>query len=355
MRQVGRPVTTEPTALRAPNIRDVAREAGVSYQTVSRVLNDSPRLRPETRARVLEVIDQLGYRPNQAARALVTRTSRVIGVLVATRAAGYGAQTILYEIEDAAREAGYTLAIATSASDDQSVRDALAQLSGQAVQAVVVVAPQSRVFDLLSSTQVRVPYVLLDPERRDVPHSISVDQFEGARLATRHLIELGHRRIIHLAGPQDWIEAEARMQGYLREVSDAELMVRPPVLGDWTAEFGYRAGKELLRGEDFTAVFCSSDSTALGLLHAFREAGVRCPEDVSIVGFDDIPEAAYYGPPLTTIRQDFAEIGRRSIDLLLAELGEGGHRHAEPIRPVLVLRASTSAPSGSSGSRGFAA
>jgi DNA-binding LacI/PurR family transcriptional regulator len=271
----------------------------------------------------------------------------VIGVLVATRAAGYGAQTILYAIEDAAREAGYTLAIATSASDDQSVRNALAQLDGQTVQAIVVVAPQSRVFDLLSSTPLRVPYVLLDPERRDVPHSISVDQFEGARLATRHLIDLGHRRIIHLAGPQDWIEAEARMQGYLREVADAELMVRPPVLGDWTAEFGYRAGHELLLGEDFTAVFCSNDSMALGLLHAFREAGVRCPDDVSIVGFDDIPEAAHYGPPLTTIRQDFAEIGRRSIDLLLAELGEGGQRHAEPIRPELVLRSSTSTPGGS--------
>lgn len=339
-------MTSEPTVTRAPNIRDVAREAGVSYQTVSRVLNDSPRLRPETRARVLEVIEQLGYRPNQAARALVTSKSRVIGVLVATRAANYGVQTILYEIEDAAREAGYTLAIVTSASDDHSVRSALDQLDGQAVQAVAVVAPQSRVFDLLSSTPLHVPYVLLDPERRDVPHSISVDQFEGARMATRHLIELGHRRIIHLAGPQDWIEAEARMQGYLREVADSELMVRPPVLGDWTAEFGYRAGLELLAGEDFTAVFCSNDQMALGLLHAFREQGVRVPDDVSIVGFDDIPEAAHFWPPLTTIRQDFAEIGRRSVDLLLAELGEGGQRHADPIGPVLVLRSSTSAPGG---------
>jgi DNA-binding LacI/PurR family transcriptional regulator len=339
-------VTTEPTTARAPNIRDVAREAGVSYQTVSRVINDSPRLRPETRQRVLEVIEQLGYRPNQAARALVTSTSKVIGVLVASRAAAYGAQTILYEIEDAARDAGFTLAIVTTASDDHSVRSALDQLDGQAVRAVAVVAPQARVFDLLSSTPLRVPYVLLDPDRRDVPHSISVDQFEGARIATRHLIELGHRRIIHLAGPQDWIEAEARMQGYLREVADAELMVRPPVLGDWTADFGYRAGRELLAGEDFTAVFCSNDQMALGLLHSFREAGIRVPEDVSVVGFDDIPDAAHYWPPLTTIRQDFAEIGRRSVDLLLAELGAGGQRHADPIRPELVLRSSTAVPGG---------
>jgi len=317
----------------------------VSYQTVSRVLNDSPRLRPETRARVLEVIEQLGYRPNQAARALVTSNSRVIGVLVATRVANYGVQTILYEIEDAAREAGYTLAIVTTASDDHSVRTALEQLDGQAVRAVAVVAPQSRVFDLLSSTPLRVPYVLLDPERRDVPHSISVDQFEGARLATRHLIALGHRRIIHLAGPQDWIEAEARMQGYLREVADAELMVRPPVLGDWTAEFGYRAGQELVGGEDFTAVFCSNDYMALGLLHAFRERGVRVPEDVSIVGFDDIPEAAHFWPPLTTIRQNFVDVGRLSVDALIREIHAGEHHH-EPVAVAakLVHRSSTAPP-----------
>ncbi|MFC5502875.1 LacI family DNA-binding transcriptional regulator [Lysinimonas soli] len=334
-------MTTEPSTSRAPNIRDVARVAGVSYQTVSRVLNDSPNLRETTKQRVLEVIEEIGYRPNQAARALVTSRSKVIGVLVATRAAAYGVQTILYEIEDAARAAGYRIAIATTPSDEQSVRAALAQLEGQAVEAVVVVAPQSRVFDLLTTTPLRVPFVMLDSSRRDLGHSVAVDQFEGARLATRHLIELGHRRIIHLAGPQDWIEAEARMQGYLREISDSELMVRPPVLGDWTAEFGYRAGRELLAGEDFTAVFCSNDLMALGLLHAFREAGIRVPEDVSVVGFDDIPEAAHYSPPLTTIRQDFAEVGRRSIGLLLAELGSGGQRHVEPIRPELVMRSST--------------
>ena len=339
-------MTTEHSTGRAPNIRDVARVAGVSYQTVSRVLNDSPNLRQETRQRVLEVIDEIGYRPNQAARALVTSKSHVIGVLVATRAAAYGVQTMLYEIEDAARAAGYTLAIATTASDDESVRRALNQLERQSVEAVVVVAPQSRVFELVGSTTLRVPFVLLDSSRHDLGRSVAVDQFEGARMATRHLIELGHRRILHLAGPQDWIEAEARMQGYLREVADAELMVRPPILGDWTAEFGYRAGRELLGGEDFTAVFCSNDLMALGLVHAFREAGVRVPDDVSVIGFDDIPESAHYWPPLTTIRQDFAEVGRRSVGLLLAELGSDGVRHAEPIRPELILRASTSTPGG---------
>lgn len=341
-------MSTESSAPRAPNIRDVAKVAGVSYQTVSRVLNDSPSLRPETRARVLEVIDELGYRPNQAARALVTSRSQTIGVLVAARVAAYGVQTILYEIEDAARQAGYRVAIATSSSDENAVSEALDQLIGQRAEAVVVVSPQSRVFDALAATPLRIPFVLLDSSRRDLGHSVAVDQFEGGRLATRHLIELGHTQIVHIAGPQDWIEAEARMQGFLREVSDNELMVQPPVLGDWTAEFGYRAGRELLNRADFTAVFCSNDLSALGLLHAFREVDIRVPGDVSVIGFDDVPEAAHYWPPLTTIRQDFAEVGRRAIGLLLAELGSGGEVFTEAVRPQLVLRSSTGAP----GSRG---
>ena len=339
-------MTTQPSgSTRAPNIRDVARAAGVSYQTVSRVLNDSPNLRPETRDRVLQAIDELGYRPNQAARALVTSRSRLIGVLVASRAAAYGVQTAVYEIEDAAREAGYSVAVATCLSDDASVRHAIEQLLGQSVEAIVVVAPQARVFDHLKAQPLAVPYVSLDSERRDEGRSVSVDQFEGARLATRHLMELGHSRILHLAGPQDWIEADARMRGYLREVADNELFVRPPVLGDWTAEFGYRAGRELLHRMEFTAVFCSNDQMALGLMHAFREADVRVPADISVVGFDDIPDAAHYWPPLTTIRQDFAEIGRRAIALLLAQLtDDAAPGPAEPIRPQLVLRASTGAP-----------
>lgn len=337
-------MTTQPTAPRAPNIRDVARAAGVSYQTVSRVLNDSPALRPETRQRVLEAIEQLGYRPNQAARALVTSRSSVIGVLVASRAAAYGVQTVLYEIEDAARAAGYRVAMATCLSDDVSVRQAVDQLIGQAVEAIVVVAPQARVFDLLRAQPLGIPFVMLDSERRDHAHSVAVDQFEGARLATRHLIELGHTRILHLAGPQDWIEADARMRGYLREVADRELMVRPPVLGDWTAEFGYRAGRELMHRMEFTAVFCSNDQMALGLLHAFREADVRVPADISVVGFDDIPDAAHYWPPLTTIRQDFAEVGRRAVEAVLAQLAGEPAPELDAIRPQLVLRSSTGAP-----------
>jgi DNA-binding LacI/PurR family transcriptional regulator len=344
-------MSTEPSMSRPPNIRDVAREAGVSYQTVSRVLNDSTQLRDETRQRVLEVIDRLGYRPNEAARALVTSRSHVIGVLVATRAAAYGVQTIIYEIEDAARAAGYTIAMAAALKDNHSVRQALGLLEGKAVEGIVVVAAEQTMFELLDKFTFRVPYVMLDSEQRAHGRSIAIDQFTGARMATRHLIELGHRRILHVAGPPHWVEADARILGYVRELEQHGLEQLPMPRGDWTAESGYRIGREMLdsalagrrAGEelDFTGVFCSNDLTALGFLHALREAGIDVPGEVSVVGFDDIPEAAHFWPPLTTIRQDFAELGRRSVRILLDGVSTDEVSTMEPIAPIFVTRAST--------------
>ena len=167
------------------------------------------------------------------------------------------------------------------------------------------------------------------------------DQIEGARRAVRHLIDLGHTEIIHLAGPQDWIEAEARMTGYLREMSAADLETRPPLLGDWTAERGYRVGRELIGARSFTAIFAGNDHMALGLIRALYDAGVRVPEDVSVIGFDDVPEAAYYLPPLTTVRQDFAEVGRRTIAVLLAAIEGQAPLEAPFPAPELIVRGST--------------
>jgi DNA-binding LacI/PurR family transcriptional regulator len=333
----------EPEKVRAPNIRDVARLAGVSYQTVSRVLNNSEALRPSTKERVLQVIDQLGYRPNQAARALVTSRSRTIGVLT-SQTAHYGAATSLHAVEEAAREAGYVISTTSLATSDyESIRDRLEYLMNQSIEALIVIAPQVRVFDAIKELEIRVPLVTLDSTRRD-EHSLSVDQIMGARLAAKHLIDLGHEHILHLAGPQDWIEAEARMRGFIDEIVDADLIAYPPILGDWTADFGHYVGRELLHRRDFTAVFAANDQMALGLIHAFREGGLDVPRDISIVGFDDIPEAAHYWPPLTTVRQDFVEIGRRSITMLLSELnGRRGVSH-DQILPELIVRESTAPP-----------
>jgi DNA-binding LacI/PurR family transcriptional regulator len=327
--------------VRAPNIRDVARHAGVSYQTVSRVLNDSPSIRPATRAQVLRVIDELGYRPNAAARALVTSRSKTIGVL-SIESALYGPTTSIQGVEVAAREAGYRISVTNISADEyDSVRSGLEFLLSQSIDALVILAAQVNVFDAVRRLPISVPFAMLQATDLDAGHSVSVDQAGGARLAVRHLIDLGHTEILHIAGPAGWIEAEERAEAYRSELASAGLRARAQVIGDFTADFGYLAGRELLRDRDFTAVFCCNDQMALGFLHACRDAGVRVPEDVSVVGFDDIPESLHFAPPLTTVRQDFMEIGRRAVASLLSELAGGTPLPHEPIPPRLIIREST--------------
>jgi DNA-binding LacI/PurR family transcriptional regulator len=330
---------------RAPNIRDVARAAGVSYQTVSRVLNGSPALRPETRRRVQEAIEQLGFRPNPAARALVTSRSRIIGVL-SSQSALYGPTTSIQAIEVAARAAGYRLSVTSIGSSDyDSIRAGLDFLLGQSIEALVILAPQVGVFEAIREMAIDIPFVTLEASGIEDRRSLTVDQSRGARLAVRHLIELGHTQIVHLAGPADWLEARARADAYRHELLDSGLVPREPITGDWTANFGYRAGRELLAGgsasRDVTAVFCGNDQMALGLLHACRDAAIVVPAELSIVGFDDTPESEHFAPALTTVRQNFAEIGMRAVALLLAELQGSEALDHDPIAPELVVRAST--------------
>ncbi|MDQ0894807.1 LacI family DNA-binding transcriptional regulator [Agromyces ramosus] len=337
-------MSEEPQRGRAPSIRDVARLAGVSHQTVSRVLNHHPSIRPETKQRVLDIMAELQYKPNRAARALVTSRSRTIGILSAS-STQYGPASSIAAIEAAARASGYWVSTANiESSDAATIADALAHLAAQGIEGLVVIAPQVRVFDTLASLSIDVPYVTMQSTGRDPDHALSVDQIAGARIATRHLIDLGHRGIYHLAGPQDWIEAEARMRGFLDEMSAQDVPTTAPILGDWTAEFGYYAGRELLTVRDFTAIFSSNDQMALGLMHAIRDAGLEIPRDVSIIGFDDIPEAAHFWPPLTTVRQDFAELGRRCVALLLGDLDPAAPDYRGTIVPELIVRASTGAP-----------
>lgn len=332
---------SEDASARRPSIRDVARLADVSHQTVSRVLNDHPSIRPETRDRVLAVMAQLQYRPNRAARALVTSRSQTLGILAAS-STQYGPASSIAAIEAAARSRGYWVSTANiEARDPDSLSQGLAHLMAQSIEGLVVIAPQVRVIRAIAAQHLDVPYVTLQSPALDPGHTLSVDQIAGARLATRHLIELGHRQIYHLAGPQDWVEAEARMRGFLEEMSASDIPTTAPILGDWTADFGYHAGRELLRVRDFTAIFSSNDQMALGLLHAIREEGLDVPGDISIVGFDDIPEAAHFSPPLTTVRQDFTELGRRCVDLLLGGSDPAADAVATAITPELIVRAST--------------
>ncbi|WP_372459956.1 LacI family DNA-binding transcriptional regulator [Agromyces humatus] len=323
----------------------MARLAGVSHQTVSRVLNHHPSIRPETKQRVLDVMAELQYKPNRAARALVTSRSRIIGILSAS-STQYGPASSIAAIETAARASGYWISTANLESTDAaSIADALAHLAAQSIEGLVVIAPQVRVLETLAKMSIDVPFVTLQSTGDEPVRTLSVDQIAGARLATRHLIELGHRNIYHLAGPQDWIEAEARMRGFLDEMSAQDVPTTAPILGDWTADFGYYAGRELLTVRDFTAIFASNDQMALGLMHAVRDAGLDVPGDVSIIGFDDVPEAAHFWPPLTTVRQDFAELGRRCVALLLGDIDPAVVEHHSTIVPELIVRGSTGRPS----------
>ncbi|MHA7240959.1 LacI family DNA-binding transcriptional regulator [Arthrobacter sp. TMS1-12-1] len=332
---------------RAPNIRDVARRAGVSHQTVSRVINGHPSLRAGTRDRVLAAMEELKFRPNRAARALVTSRSTTIGVLV-SKGFEYGPAATLQAVDSAAREAGYAVDVAhLDDVDGGSIRSALDRLLAHRVDGLVILAPQARTFGEIDRLSITLPFVTVHSARARDDHRLSVDQSGGAVLATRHLLHLGHRRIAHIAGPDGWFETDARVRGYRSEMEAWGLAPEPLLSGTWTAESGYRAGLALVEDPGITAVFSSNDQMALGLMHAFREQGRRVPEDLSVVGFDDVPEAAHYCPPLTTVRQDFPELGRRCVARLLGLIGEpaapmtGPDGAAADVRPELVIRAST--------------
>jgi len=332
---------------RPPRMSDVAEVAGVSHQTVSRVLNDFPKVRPATRDRVLAAIEELGYRRNRAARTLVTRRSKAIGVITADMN-HFGPANIMLGLESASREAGYSLSLtALPEISATSLRSAVDQLLDQAVEAVVMVVAHQTALTLARSLHIAVPLVLVEGDLSATPLTAGVDQVAGARLATGHLLDLGHRSVLHLPGPADWVEAAARQEGWRMALEDRG---RPaPALmsrGDWSSRSGYESGLAMLETLRPTAVFAANDQMALGLLRALQVAGLRVPGDVSVVGFDDIPESGYFSPPMTTVRQDFPELGRRTMALVLRVLA-GELEASEPlVRPRLVVRSSTAAPAG---------
>lgn len=328
---------------RNPSIRDVARLAGVSHQTVSRVLNEHPSIRPQTKQRVQDAIAALDYRPNEAARALVTSRTRTIGVLSAT-IGEFGPTSSIASIEDAGRAEGYSVStLNLPETTPEAIGEAVRQLVREQVSGIVVLAPQVRVFHVVRAMAVGVPFVSLQTASGSDGFTQSADQVAGARAVTEHLISLGHTDVLHLAGPQDWIEAESRMRGYLDAMRDADLPTIPPIRGDWTADFGYFAGQELARRPDFTAVFAANDLMAIGLMHGFRDAGIEVPAQVSVVGFDDIPVAAHVWPPLTTVHQDFPGLGRRAVEILLAEIRGEQVPEFRAAVPQLRLRSSSAA------------
>lgn len=327
-----------------PSIYDVAQRAGVSHMTVSRVLNGHPNIRDSTRRRVQDAIDELQFTRSSIARALATNRTMRIGALV-DAPIQYGPNSTLRALESAAREHGYVVS-AFSGGDDQNghVEAGLAELRMQGVDALCVIAPRSSSLARLREHSLMVPTLVVKEESDAGLHTASVDQRAGAELVMEHLMELGHRHILHFAGPLDWFDARARAEAWRSALERSDLPVREPDVGDWSSDSGYAYGSTVQLG-NATAVFSANDQMALGMIHGFAERGIRVPEDVSVVGFDDLPDARHFLPPLTTVHQPFADLGRLIIGDLLAAMEGRAVESRELISPTLVVRASTAPPS----------
>ena len=325
---------------------DVATAAGVSHMTVSRVLNGTAPVSPATKARVETALRKLGYRPNAAARALVTGRSGQLSVVFFDTTL-YGPASALFAIEQAARRENYSVSILSLRQiDPASMTDAVARLRAQAVNGTIIVAPHTSAAAALRTVPRDLPAVVVGGATAAGLPSVTLDQEAGARLATRHLLELGHRTVWHVAGPEDWVDARGRIKGWRRTLQQAGVEIPSPLTGDWSARSGYAAGRRLAANKDVTAIFVANDQMALGVLRALTEAGRRVPDDVSVIGFDDVPEAPYFPPALTTVRQDFEIVGTQAVTLLLHRVA-GEPTAAKTILPAqLTIRASTAPPPG---------
>lgn len=318
----------------------------MSHQTVSRVLNNHPHVSAATRARVEEAIAELGYRRNAAARSLVTRRSGVIGILT-DRSKLYGPTSSLLAVEVAAREAGYYVSL-TSLDDPTAAAMAAAveHFQAQSAEALVLIAPARQWVAAAGSIPIDVPMVTMSADyqvARGLRAAVALDNQAGARLMTEYLIGLGHRDIAFVAGADSSPEAIARLRSWRDAMDAAGLSADRVYHGDWSPGSGYAAGRRLFADGVPSAVFTANDQMALGVLAAAAEAGLSVPDDVSVAGFDDVPDAAYFTPTLTTVRQDFDALAHSCVGLLERLLRREAVRSVR-ITPELVIRQSTAAP-----------
>lgn len=324
-------------------LADVARLSGVSAMTVSRVLNGTSKVSEPTQIRVRRAMAQLRYRPNPLARGLAQGRSYTIGV-VTFDTGHYGPSSTLLGIERATRQRGYGLTLAVTAHTDRSaVREAVLSMADRRVDGMVVITPFVGAIGALLDLGRDVPVVVAEAGKPSEATVVGIDQVFGARIATQHLLDLGHRTVHHVGGPPDWIEAGLRAQGWREALRTAHRSEPAPVEGDWTPAAGYHAGLQLADDPEVTAVFVANDQMALGVLHALHQKGVRVPNDISVVGFDDTPESLFYQPSLTTVRQDFAALGELAVESLdrMIATNEPIDPELRLIAPSLIVRASS--------------
>ena len=325
-----------------PTLHDVARLAGVSYQTVSRVVNDSPNVSEKTRTRVRKAIDQLGYRPNKAARSLITRRSQTLQVI----ASEAGLYKPVYSILTTAKYLGYQVALSLiqEAYGIEELQNLFDELTARIVDGFIFISPQLTITsdDLFQLTRGK-PFVQVGADPGSSTPSVVFDQVHGTQLALQHLYDLSHRRIAAITGPLSFSDARVRHETYLTFMQSKGLQAGPIATGNFLFDGGYQAAMQLLgSGETFSAIFCANDHTALGALRALNEQRLRVPEDISLVGFDDESFACYLNPPLTTVRQDFDALGEQAVKYLIEMIKNPETPvHQRVLYSQLVVREST--------------
>jgi LacI family transcriptional regulator len=301
-------------------IYEVARAAGVSTATVSRALNGSGQVAERTRLRVTEAIAALGYQPNNVARSLVLKATHTIAVLLPDITNPFF-PALVKGVQLAADEEGYAVLLGHTGGDPAKEESYFQVLRGQQVDGVLLVGLISAPESLKGLTGHGLPVVTLD-RPVNVPGSatVRVDHKAGGRIATEHLLELGHRRIAHISGPKGLSVSQQRLDGYRRALSTHGVSFNDRLVaqGDFSEDGGYRGVQELLRARTrFTALFAANDLSAIGAMTALREHGMNVPDEVSVVGFDDIHVASYTSPKLTTVRQPIYDMGRAAAKLLI--------------------------------------
>jgi DNA-binding LacI/PurR family transcriptional regulator len=331
---------------KAPTLKDVAARSDVSYQTVSRVVNGSLHVNPVTRARVIKAMEALRYRPNNAARHLVSRQSRIIGCV--SSITFYGPARIMVSVEMTAKKHGYNVMLSELPEVNlEEVRRSIDELCDRQVDGIVFLIPLQLEMDFIRSICQEIPFIAIDVDLGPRLPIVMVDQDRGARLAIEHVTDLGHRQIAFISGPSQWRAAKLRTRGWMKALERANLAPGPMLEGDWSAKSGYFAALELIRHHrgEFTALVTANDHMALGALSAFRENGIEVPGDISVIGYDGMPESEFYQPSLSTIYQDFAALGEVSVEFLLRMIN---HPSTSPqrfiLKPVLVTRRSTASP-----------
>ena len=334
-------------------MKDVASVAGVSAQTVSRVVNDHPDVATETRKRVKEIIDEVGYRPNTLARSLISQRSYTIGVVIAGLNL-IGPSTLLNGITKASEHAGYSLILKELPSyETDEVESIFDALISRQVDGIIWAVPEVRenrrwLNKLQLDANIPVVYLTMDPQ--DDITVVSINNYLGGTLAALHLLEQGYRHIAHVSGPIDWWESRQRMQGWKDVLADEGLAFQDfqMVMGDWSSESGANAMEKLLHQfPEMDAVFVANDQMALGVFQVLHQRGLRIPEDVGVIGYDNIPESAFFWPSLTTVEQKQSEVGKAAVGemIKLIEADWGGSEAIGPksilIEPSLIKRHSS--------------